>query len=204
METKIVVDKLEAMRLEAKENKRDYSIPSDSVKHAGAIEGLTKKYGMLKGIKRTAIIEKLDKVELGVKQNIFIHGERGNGKTIGIQWFMEKLHDNNLNWKIKYMTLAEISMDLYAKDFKERADYIKMLATKYDVLFIDEIDKVSITDYKEEMIFYLLDTRLSGMKYTIMTSNFDVSELSKKLKENIMSRILADCIKIKSDGEVLR
>jgi len=168
----------------------------------GSIFGLTKKYWSTK-VAETDIIKKISKI-VDLPQMLFIWGDRGNGKTIAVQWYLEEISKQAWEWDIKYITLTELIMDLYALEFNERKEYIDELVSEYEVLAIDEIDKVTLTDYKEEMIFYLFDKRLSNLKYTILTSNTDTKNLGERLKQNIVSRILDDCIKIHSDGKVLR
>jgi DNA replication protein DnaC len=145
----------------------------------------------------------------GLKENefnemMYIFGNHGNGKSFAIQWFLCELKKKNNLLKIQYITMTKLIMNLYAKSFEDKVKYINILSKEYDILAIDEIEKIKLTEYKEEMIFYLLDERINNMKKTIMAGNDELEKLEEKLQKNIISRILSNCLILKNEGRLLR
>jgi DNA replication protein DnaC len=163
------------------------------------VDGLTKKFkDVYLDIKETSPIKTLKKND---DFNIlYLWGERGNGKSISVQWYLCKKYLEGSS--CRYITMSRIIMDLYSLDFPQKVKYIDSLIN-YDILAIDEIDKIKLTEYKEEMIFYLLDERINNEKQTITIGNSDIKRLENKLQENIVSRVLSGLI-IENTGELLR
>jgi DNA replication protein DnaC len=154
-------------------------------------------------IKETKPVKLLNQTKFGDKDVLYLWGERGNGKSFAVQWFLCKLMDGR-SLDLMYTTMSKLIMSLYAMDFKEKLDYLDMLADKYDLLVIDEIDKISLTHFKEEAIFYLLDERINKMKKTVFVGNKSLKDLHDTLGDNIISRILSNAVVIENKGELLR
>jgi chromosomal replication initiation ATPase DnaA len=170
-----------------------------------SIAGLTEKFkrAYLDGkIKETGIIKNLKKIDLD-KHLIYIHGERGHGKSFGVQAYAVHLRSKYNKLKIKYISMSKLIMILYSKSIENRVAFIEELINIYDLLIIDEVDKITLTDFKEEMIFYMLDERINRESFTILLGNAGLAELEKRLKQNIMSRISTGLIMPYND-EVLR
>lgn len=50
------------------------------------------------------------------------------------------------------------------------------------LLVIDDLGVEKVSDWSEEMFTQILDERMSNYRPTIITSNFSISQLSKKYK----------------------
>ena len=173
------------------------------------IEGLTIRFLNLNhNYDKTYPINKIMEFYDKPEYMIYLWGKRGNGKTIAVQYYLAKMGQRPKNEGYytygKYITMSNLLMELYAGDFSEKVKIVKKYSEKYFMLVIDEIDKITLTDYKEEMIFNILDNRISNMMYTIISANKSIGELKDQLGINIISRILDNAVVIENKGEVLR
>ncbi len=168
------------------------------------IQGLTLKFRSTK-IKETGIINKLEKHIVKPPTNILITGGHGNGKTFGAQDFLSKYHGINQGEKrCLYITLSNLLMDLYERDWSRKITYLRDLISQWHVIALDEVDKVKLTEWKEEILFNFFDSRMSQMKNNLITSNLSEEKLGVHLGSNIMSRVLSECVVIKVKGGVMR
>jgi len=159
-----------------------------------------------KKLKETILIKALNKFNEieDLPDMYYIFGERGNGKSFACQYLLYRLCYHREYCKGKFITLSDLVMELYACDFKERVKVVNNYKDKYNLLIIDEIDKVKLTDWKEEMIFNIVDGRMNNMRKTVYTSNMSPDDLTEILGINIMSRILSDGKVLENKSEVLR
>jgi len=126
------------------------------------------------------------------KHNIVIvYGPKRSGKSIFVQFFLDILKR-----EAKYITAINIIMELYGRDFEEKKDYLDELY-KYNFLGIDDIDKVKLTGWKEEMMFYLIDKRISNLKKTIISCSVVPERLHLILGNNIADKLLSEAYVIK-------
>lgn len=75
-----------------------------------------------------------------------------------------------------------------------RGDYLDVLKYMIDdeFLIIDDIgSSTKHTEWREEVLFYILDSRYNSMKPTIFTSNFSQDEFKEKYHSRIHSRLFA-------------
>lgn len=169
------------------------------------IQGLTLKFRSTE-LENIGIIKKVDSL-IGepLPTNILLHGKHGNGKTFAVQNFLSSYHCFHKGEKrCLYIKLSDLLMDLYERDWKSKIKYLRELISQWQVIALDEVDKVKLTEWKEEILFNFFDSRMSKMKNTLITSNLSPAKLAEKLGENIMSRILSECVVIEVKGEVLR
>ena len=133
---------------------------------------------------------------------IYIWSVYGTGKTFAVQNFLNNAPENIGRY---YTTLSNLILDLQSfEQFSEKVERVYQYKEHIKILVIDEIDKMKLTEWKEEMIFNIIDGRISNEYKTILTSNSNVKDLSHKLGENIVSRILTDAVIVEYKGEVLR
>jgi DNA replication protein DnaC len=161
--------------------------------------GLTPEYLALKINNKTEPIKKL---MIADNLMVYLWGDRGNGKSIAVQYYLCHESIKNERLRIKYIELKTIVDELMIRDPAEQVVYLSGLI-KFDILAIDEIDKKKISEFVEDNLFYLLDKRKTELKRTIVIGNKGPGKLEEKLGESISSRILSGEI-IKSEGELLR
>ena len=88
---------------------------------------------------------------------------------------------------------------------EEKADWIWELSNT-DMLFLDDLDKLKPSEGLLELVFAVLDDRLSNNKTTILTTNLDGEELAQRWGDEVgpyLVRRLRDfclCINFDADG----
>lgn len=123
------------------------------------------------------------------KQNLILAGNTGTGKTHLAIALLKKLiieHDlnssnqiNKLGYYTKYYNLANIKIENY-KLFNE------IINCNY--LIIDEFG-TNDTDFKERVLFEIIDKRYDNYLSTILITNATVKEFKHKLTDMTYSRI---------------
>ena len=90
--------------------------------------------------------------------------------------------------------------------FDEKARILGVLS-KYDLLILDDFGMERRTEYAQEIVFQVIDTRYQSRKPMIVTTNLSLQTLKSPAdleEERIYSRILEACIPVHFDGENLR
>lgn len=181
------------------------------------VKGITKKYLVYQERNKLKLdtdpikfFKKIDisdeyyfKYEKKEYQAILQHGIKGNGKSFAMQWFLEQYSEKK-KCRCIYITMSDLIEQLHALDFAGKRALTEGIIKNYDVICIDEIDKFNVTDYAERTVFKFLDNGLSAMKRFLYGSNSNGKILREMLGENIMSRILGDCLIVENQGKLLR
>lgn len=120
-------------------------------------------------------------------------GSPGIGKTFLCaaltEWIMINFHED---WR--YFTENEILKRLRNSMDNEKGDYLDSLKYMLDVefLIIDDLgSSVKASDWREEILFAMLDQRYNSMKPTIITSNYSALEFYNKYHHRIYSRLFS-------------
>lgn len=125
-----------------------------------------------------------------VEPIIFV-GESGTGKThlataIGYS-------NASLGYKVRFITAAELANQLIeAKDARELSKYVKQYS-QFDVLIIDELGFLPLSQVDAELIFQVLSKR-HEKKATIITTNLPFSEWDNIFKDPRLCRAIIDRI----------
>lgn len=123
------------------------------------------------------------------KQNLILAGNTGTGKTHLAIALLKKLimeHDLNssnqikkLGYYAKYYNLANLKIESY-KLFNE------IINCNY--LIIDEFG-TNDTDFKEKVLFEIIDRRYDNYLSTVLITNATVKEFKNRLSDMVYSRI---------------
>lgn len=127
-------------------------------------------------------------------QNFLVYcGSPGIGKThlcaSLVEWMMKSY---GFNWR--YYTEDKLLKELRTSMDTVRGDYLDVL--KYmiddDFLIVDDIgSSTKHTEWREEILFAILDSRYNSMKPTVFTSNFCQKEFKEKYHHRIHSRLFS-------------
>lgn len=125
-------------------------------------------------------------------KNILIYcGNPGIGKTYFCaaltNWAFETF-DNFRYWnESELLKRVRSSMS----DFK--GDYLECLKLLIDdqLIILDDVGSTGTNEWREEILFDLIDERYNSMRPTVITSNFSVQEFKNKFHERICSRLFA-------------
>jgi DNA replication protein DnaC len=140
----------------------------------------------------------LDFIKNGGK-GIFFFGPAGTGKT-HLAVLIAQESEN-----VKFVKIPKLLLSLKANfDGKgyENEQIIERLS-KIPVLILDDLGAEKATEWVAETLYILIDERYGNMKPTIITSNYSLSELSERLGDRIVSRIMEMCrvIEIKTSDK---
>ena len=145
--------------------------------------------------------------ELSKYKSVYLYGPVGTGKSFTTSYFLFKLLKEGK--KVKYKKAIKMVLELSAiepKDYKRYADGL----IGVDVLVIDDIDKLKVTESRLTTLLYLIDERNDLNRLTIYTSNKTLEELYAKFSEDkemgqaIISRIQENGLIKKIKNEYLR
>lgn len=118
----------------------------------------------------------------------------GTGKTLIVSATIKKLLEKNITsvFCVVPDLIADIKESWVNKKVATEAQIINGLS-QCSVLVMDDICSESRKrndDYIEELLFRIINNRYRSKKTTIFTSNLDIKELTAKLGNRTMSRIL--------------
>jgi DNA replication protein DnaC len=138
------------------------------------------------------------------KQNLIIAGNTGTGKThLAIALFKKLImeHDLNTNTQIskmgyytKYYNLASLKIESY-KLFNE--------VINCNYLIIDEFG-TNDSDFKERILFEIIDKRYDNYLSTILITNATVKEFKNKLTDMTYSRIRQNALLLETKHQDYR
>jgi DNA replication protein DnaC len=132
----------------------------------------------------------LNKISSEFTGSYFIHGEYSRGKTHLAT--AQYRHIVMIERNCMFMTMAELMSELRKAEMDP--DYFSTLRHRVRHsesfhLFIDDVDKFKVTDFKFEVLFDLFDTIYRRNLGLTMTSNFSLRELRDQLDGSILRRI---------------
>lgn len=136
-------------------------------------------------------------------KGLLLYGTVGTGKTYYGACVANLLIDNG--YDVLMTNFASITNKIQGM-FEEKQQYIESL-NKYDLLVIDDLGAERKTEYMQEMVFNIIDSRYRSGKPLIITTNLTAEELKKPQEigyQRIYDRILERCIPIKVEGESRR
>jgi DNA replication protein DnaC len=152
----------------------------------------------------TNCAELSDKIQ-DEKCNLFITGNVGSGKTY---LACATLGELVFKTTVKFTYFNTLVNDLM-RYHDETAGSLMSACKKCGVLVIDDMGKENMSDFVVSQIFELVNERYANMKPTIVTSNFTVAELEKRLASRgnvdtakaIVSRLTDNCHILKLQHE---
>lgn len=125
-------------------------------------------------------------------KSLFLWGAYGSGKTTFAFALIRELIRNHCPTRYlwaNHMTGRQMDSKLL-KALKEEGDEWEIKRySQEDVLFIDDIDKISPTDRFKSQFFEIINSRLINNKCTIITSNCKLSELGTLFDGSVLSRM---------------
>ena len=142
-----------------------------------------------------------------------IQGPAGTGKTYLAVSLIKKIAQNAIS-KMSLNDIHEIEskskfsglpvfisvVDVYRETFSNHFQIPRHI-THARFLFLDDLGTENVTDQKREVLFNLLETRLTLKYPTFITTNLSLNDLRERFYERIQSRILGLCVPVKVEGE---
>jgi len=124
------------------------------------------------------------------KHSVFIYGNAGVGKTFLLKQFNRHIY-----------TMLELFNDLQSIiNTQEYFDDIKYLK-EIDFLILDDFGSTKSSEWRDEVIFEILNYRYENNKKTFISSNLNLGEISEKYDDRIASRIAEKYLIIELTGK---
>lgn len=125
--------------------------------------------------------------------SLYFYGKWGCGKTTLafalIRYVLEKKLKDQYFWP-RYFSAKEFDCLLLAGSRSDQGDgYILNEMSTHDMLFIDDIDKISPSERFKNQLFEVINVRNIKCKPTIITSNCAPSEISQIIDGAVASRL---------------
>ena len=139
-------------------------------------------------------------------RGLYLFGKtKGTGKTRGACIVLNELSHNG--YAVKFTTSGQLLQSI--KDsWSDKANGERSVIddlTNTDILLIDDFGVESVTDWRQEQFYNIINERYITQRPTIFTSNFDLAELDKNgYDTRITSRIKESCIMLPFPGSSVR
>jgi DNA replication protein DnaC len=143
----------------------------------------------------------------------FIYGSVGSGKTIhAISMLISECYFMYMHRLVSpkwlFIPVPEFMYEV-KKSYNRDADITEsQILEKYsevEVLILDDLGVEKTSDWAFQLLYILINRRYENQKKTIITSNFSLEELSKRLGDDrISSRIQGMCKLIEKSGNDYR
>lgn len=134
---------------------------------------------------------------------LYIHGTCGTGKTYSL-YAMWKNYTKQGEWAIiiNSVDLLDEIKARFKKDSREDTD-IEFIDKLCDcgTLLLDDLGAEKATDWVQERIYKIINTRYENGNRTIITSNKNLNQLKESLGDRITSRIAGKSIVVELTGE---
>lgn len=143
-------------------------------------------------------------------KSVYLYGERGRGKTrmaaaLQKDWMMGQLLDRN-QWsrmQSAFVSVSKLIMDLIqAMNDKSGPSAAEMVNRLCNVpfLILDDLGTQQGTDYTFNVLYVIVNERYGFGRTTIVTSNFDITQLSNNFSEAIAGRLYEMCEVVEVEG----
>jgi len=165
--------------------------------------------------KTSQIIQKYaEKYDRKENRGIYLYGSVGSGKTYSVcalaidllaqgydvQMFNLPRLLNIIRSSFTKESVSNESTGNISTAFIHNTSNVEQL-TEVEILIIDDIGAEKASDWVAETLYHLINTRYENLKTTIFTSNLNLSELSDKIGDRIVSRIAEMCEVFKLEGK---
>ena len=133
-------------------------------------------------------------------KGLLLFGDVGRGKTFAAACIANALIDNERPcYMTNFATLRNVLMGMT----KGKQEYIDSL-NAYDLLVIDDLAAEADTQYMNEVVYNVVDSRYRSGLPTIVTTNLTAKELKNPAdinKARIYSRLLEMCLPVEVVGQ---
>lgn len=126
-------------------------------------------------------------------KNLFLHGGTGLGKTFLSACIAKEVSQRGFS--VVYDTAGNIFAQFEEKKFSrdmENAQEARDVTRKYlrcDLLILDDLGSELTTPFVQSALYQLLNTRLTGNRATVISSNLSMDDVRRKYTPQIASRL---------------
>lgn len=140
-------------------------------------------------------VENFDKMREDGK-GLLLFGTVGNGKTFAAACIVNALIDKGIPCKLA--KLSDIAKDIFDSKLNPHD------LNRYALLVLDDLMAERKTEYMQEIVFNVIDSRYNANLPTIVTSNLTADAIKNPADlayQRIFSRLLEMCVPIEVKGE---
>ncbi|SES82086.1 ATP-binding protein [Anaerobranca gottschalkii] len=120
------------------------------------------------------------------QEGIFIHGQTGSGKTHLLGCIANFLIEQQIDvLYVVYADLLDKIRETYNEEATETESAILRRVTSVSVLLIDDLGMEKNSEFAQKYLAQIIDHRYRNMLPTIITSNFTLTELKERSKNDM-------------------
>jgi DNA replication protein DnaC len=148
-------------------------------------------------------VRKLFEAMKTTRKGIYVHGAVGTGKT-HMAYALCGAAGEVLGVKTMFRNTSELlrairlDFDRNGAD-KERAE--EAIMEFKGLLFLDDLGAEKMTEWVSETFYLILNRRYNEMLPTIITSNLPIADLSERIGDRTVSRIVEMCDVVELGGD---
>ena len=141
-------------------------------------------------------------------RNLLLSGAPGLGKTFLSACIARTVSENGFS--VVYDTAGNIFAQFEARKFqRDSVDGLEARdeTRRYlncDLLILDDLGSELTTQFTQSALYELVNTRLVGERYTVISTNLTMEELSQRYSPQIASRLLGEYHLLEFFGEDIR
>lgn len=133
-------------------------------------------------------------------KGLLLYGGVGTGKTYIAACIVNALVEQGISCKLT--NFSRLANEWMAREFTEKQNFVDGLNT-YGLLVIDDLGSERSTDFMNELIYSVIDTRHKSGKPLIVTTNLSGDNLKHPTdihSERVFSRLFEMCIPVEVKG----
>lgn len=137
-------------------------------------------------------------------KNLFFTGSPGLGKTFLSSCIAKTVFEKGFSvvYSTAGQTFSAFEKSHFDRDEDAKAEVDRLLGC--DLLILDDLGTEMTTSFTVSALYELVNTRLTGGRKTIISTNLSVSELSSRYSAQIASRINGEYLPMQFYGEDIR
>lgn len=147
--------------------------------------------------------------------SLFLHGSRGTGKTHLMAALAREIilkapplcefnqFYRDFNYTPLFASIPELLMQIRSSYKRNDLSEEELLDrySKSDILMLDDLGAEKPTEWVLQTLYLIIDRRYRDMKRTIISSNYTLDQIAKRLDDRISSRIAGMCEVIQIKGK---
>lgn len=141
---------------------------------------------------------------LETRQGLYLWGKSGAGKThmaYAIYKYCMEQSSPKIPAIIKNVPdFLKAIRDDYSRDIRNKEYPLDKLMDGRSLLIFDDLGSEKMTEWVEETFYLLINKYYEEMIPIIFTSNYSIPELSSRLSDRIISRIIGSCDVVEIQG----
>lgn len=133
-------------------------------------------------------------------KGLLLYGGVGTGKTYIVACIINALVEQGVNCKLT--NFSRLANEWMAREFTEKQNFVDGLNT-YGLLVIDDLGSERSSEFMNELIYSVIDTRHKSGKPMIVTTNLSGDDLKHPkdvTAERVYSRLFEMCIPVEVKG----